>query len=364
MGLSWASLVLAPKSSRIPSSPTTKVSPIEKILRTTYLAYHLISFPDTPVEISISADGTRVDVRNASESYLLASRDPRYADSALVQNAAKASRLIVASSSKFGNFITSGAEKYTQTTKPANNPVTFSPAAQETARKVHAVTKMGAQFTTKSVEKLAGFTQNMVASLLEISDDEDEDEDDEKRDKTAGTMVRRGEQAQQKKPGKSALPMPGWVQEGVAALSTVMDGLAVGTKTVFSDTGDAATTAIGHKYGQEAGQMAASLGGGLRNVGLVYVDITGIPRKAVIRSLAKGVVVGRVKDATGEERDVVVGDVDGDTLDRNGDATGKMKLLTDVDDDEIPLPTPPRRKSYDLENVRRRVEYQAKDVDA
>jgi len=219
---------------------------------------------------------------------------------------------------------------------------------------------MGAQFTTKSVERLAGFTQNMVASLLEMSDDEDEDYE---RDKAAGTMIRRGDQAQ-KKPGKPALPMPGWVQEGVAALSTVMDGLAVGTKTVFSDTGDAATTAIGHKYGQEAGQMAASLGGGLRNVGLVYVDITGIPRKAVIRSLAKGVIVGRVKDATGEERDVVVGDVDGDILDKDGDAKGKMKLLTAVDEDDIPPPTPPRRKSYDLENVRRRVEYQAKDVDA
>ena len=313
------------------------------------------------MEISISADGARVDVRNISEDYLRASQDPRYADSALVQNAAKASRLIVASSSKFGNFITSGAEKYTQNTKPANKPVTFSPAAQETARQVHAVTKMGAQFTTKSVEKLAGFTQNMVANLLEMSDDEDED--DEVRDKSAGTMVRRGEQGQQKKPAKSALPMPAWVGEGVAALSTVMEGLATGTKTVLSDSGDAATTALSHKYGQEAGQMAASLGGGLRNVGLVYVDITGIPRKAVIRSLAKGVIVGRVKDATGEERDVVVGDVDGESLDRDGDAKGKMKLLADVDDDDIPPPTPPRRKSYDLENVRRRVEYQAKEVD-
>jgi len=223
------------------------------------------------------------------------------------------------------------------------------------------VTKMGAQFTTKTVDKLAGFTQNMVASLLELSDDDDDD-DDHLRDKTAGTMVRAGDQAQ-KKPAKSALPMPAWVGEGVAALSTVMEGLATGTKTVFSDTGDAATTALSHKYGQEAGQMAASLGGGLRNVGLVYVDITGIPRKAVIRSLAKGVIVGRVKDATGEERDVVVGDVDGDSLGKDGDAKGKMKLLEDVDGDELPPPTPPRRKSYDLENMRRRVEYQAKEVD-
>ena len=268
----------------------------------------------------------------------------------------------MASSSKFGNFITSGAEKYTQTTKPANKPVTFSPAAQETARQVHAMTKMGAQFTTRTVDQLAGFTQNMVASLLELSDDEDDE--DEQRDKTAGTLVRMGDQGQaQKKPAKSVLPMPAWVGEGVAALSTVMEGLATGTKTVFSDTGDAATTALSHRYGEEAGQMAASLGGGLRNVGLVYVDITGIPRKAVIRSLAKGVIVGRVKDAEGEERDVVVGDVDGDSLDRDGDAKGKMKLLEDVDDDETPPPTPPRRKSYDLETVRRRVEYQAKEVD-
>ncbi|TKA65609.1 hypothetical protein B0A55_09901, partial [Friedmanniomyces simplex] len=43
------------------------------------------------------------------------------------------------------------------------------------------------------------------------------------------------------------------------------------------------------------------------NVGLVYIDVTGVSRRAVIKSVAKGMVVGKVRGG-GE---VVVGGGDG-----------------------------------------------------
>lgn len=284
------------------------------------------SSKDTPVEIVISEDGKSVEVREASEDYLRESRDPRYANSALVQNAAKASRLIVTSSARFGNMLTSSAERYTQTTAPASKPLTFSPAAQETANQVHAFTKTGATFTAKTVEKIAGGVQNMVATLVEETKDAADD--------------------------KST--MPSWVFEGVAALSTVMDGVAEGVKTVFSESGNAATMAVSHKYGAEAGQMATALGGGLRNVGLVYVGVTGIPRKAIIRG-GRGALLGRVTDAHGNQADVLVGDSDSKMITdgktstdekaiMDGDMLENMKLIDLVDDDE-PERTPTRSRT-------------------
>lgn len=217
---------------------------------------------DSPVEIVISEDGTRVDVREASEDYLREARDPKYANSALVQNAAKASRLLVTSSARFGNFLTSSAENYTQTQKPSDKPLMISPAAQETANKVHAVTKTGATFTKQAVEKITTYTQNMVATLVEETDES----------------------------GNNKPIMPGWFHEGVAALSTVVDGITEGGKTLISESGNAATMAVSHKYGSDAGQLAATLGGGLRNVGLVYIDVTGVspPIKLISSSKLTG----------------------------------------------------------------------------
>jgi spartin len=45
----------------------------------------------------------------------------------------------------------------------------------------------------------------------------------------------------------------------------------------------------------------------VKNVGLVYIDVTGVSRRAIIKSVAKGMVVGKVKGG-GE---IVVGGGDG-----------------------------------------------------
>jgi spartin len=91
------------------------------------------------------------------------------------------------------------------------------------------------------------------------------------------------------------------------AFSTVADGIAYSGKNLLTSSGGAASTMVGHRYGDEAGSIAAELAGGVKNVGLVYIDVTGVSRRAVIKSVAKGMVVGKVKGG-GE---VVVGGGDG-----------------------------------------------------
>ena len=94
------------------------------------------------------------------------------------------------------------------------------------------------------------------------------------------------------------------------AFSTIADGIATSGKQLLVTGGAAASTVVGHKYGDQAGSIAADLAGGVKNVGLVYIDVAGVSRRAVIKSVAKGMVVGKVRGG-GE---VVVGGGDGGSM--------------------------------------------------
>lgn len=209
-----------------------------------------------------------------------------YSDSTLVQSAASASRFVVTSSSRIGSLLTNQAEKYSQNSAPTNKPINFSPAARERARKIHGYTSSGAQLSAKTVGSLASYTQNFAA-------------------KVAGHGDRKEKAANHK---------PGLFNKSLIAFTTVMDGIAESGTRLVTDAGTASTIAVNHKYGPQAGELAATVAGGVRNVGLVYVDVTGVSRKAIIKSVAKGMVVGKVKDKSGKEQDVIVGSGDGGAI--------------------------------------------------
>ena len=79
---------------------------------------------------------------------------------------------------------------------------------------------------------------------------------------------------------------------------------------LLSTSATATSSVVNHRYGPEAGQAASAFAGSFKNVGLVYIDATGVSRKAVMKSVAKGMVVGRMP--SGEQ--LVVGEGDGGQL--------------------------------------------------
>lgn len=235
-----------------------------------------------PVEVEISADGKHVDVRPISEEYLRMARHPAYKDSSLVQNAAAASRLIVTGSTYLSDAMTSGASQFTQKTKPNQKPVTFKPTTHDRVRKIHDFTYSAASLSAKTVGQATKYAQNFGAQLS---------------GKNKGKE--RGEGYK-----------PGFLNKSMIAFSTVADGLEYSGKKLLGASGAAASQVVGHKYGQDAGNLTAELAGGVKNVGLVYIDVTGVSRRAVLKSVAKGMVVGKVKGG-GE---VVVGGGDGGVI--------------------------------------------------
>lgn len=94
------------------------------------------------------------------------------------------------------------------------------------------------------------------------------------------------------------------------AFSTIADGIDQAGRNLLAGTSTAATTVVSHKYGTEAGEISKSIGGGVKNVGLVYIDAAGVSRKAIVKSVAKGMVVGKMRGGG----DLVVGGGDGGVM--------------------------------------------------
>jgi len=249
--------------------------------------------PD-PVEIVVSEGGKRIDVRPLDEDYLEMARHPAYKNSGLVQNAAAASRLIVTGSSYLSNMMVSSAENFINKTKPNEKPMVFQPATHDRVRKINTLTSGVAGYSAKTVGQLSKYAQNAAAGLA----------------------------GHKKSTHKSRNPdgtpnenyKPGLLNKSLIAFSTVADGISHSGRTILTSSGAAASAAVGHKYGQEAGSITGDLAGGVKNVGLVYIDVTGVSRRAIIKSVAKGMVVGKVKDKTGKEQTVMVGGGDGGTV--------------------------------------------------
>lgn len=250
-----------------------------------------------PVEIVVSPDGKRIDIRPLDEDYLDMARHPAYKDSGLVQNAAAASRLIVTGSSYLSNMMVSGAETFMNKTKPNEKPMVFKPATHERVRKINTFTTGVAGYSAKTVGQITKYAQNAAAGMA----------------------------GHKKTHAKSVNPdgtpnanyKPGLLNKSLIAFSTVADGISHSGKQLLTSSGAAASAAVGHKYGAEAGQITTNLAGGVKNVGLVYIDVTGVSRKAIIKSVAKGMVVGKVKDKKGNEQTVIVGGGDGGTVEPN-----------------------------------------------
>lgn len=218
-----------------------------------------------PVEIDLSSTNGVVTVRPIQPDYLRDAQDPAYANSRLVKTAATATQVLVTGATFVAKAVEAGAKTFTEKTKPVNTPMTFQPTTHNTVRQIHNYSSTGAKLASKTVGTVTHHAQNFGAKL-------------------AG----KGE-------GYERDRKPGLFNKGLMAFGTIADGIDYASKLILTTTSQAATTVVGHRYGPEAEEMARGLTGVVKNVGLVYVDASGVSRRAIVKSVAKGMVVGRVK---------------------------------------------------------------------
>ena len=242
-----------------------------------------------PVEIQLPAEGqgNQIMVNNASEEYLQLARHPSYQKSTIVQTSAKASRLLVTATNTLAGAMVNGSDSYQKRTQPNPQPMTFSPATHTRVRQIHSFTQGAAGLSAKTVGQLGRYAQNIGASIAG------------KGEKKRSGYDKDGNPDNSYKPGI--------LNKSMIAFSTIADGIDHAGRTLLASSSAAATNVVGHKYGPEARNVASNLTGGVKNVGLVYIDAVGVSRRAVIKSVAKGMVVGRMPNG----QQLVVGAGDG-----------------------------------------------------
>lgn len=242
-----------------------------------------------PVEITLPADGSHnIAVTPASQEYVEMVMHPAYKKSSLVSNAALASRLIVTTSDIVSKALQGGADTFTTKTKACNKPVTFKPSTHEHVRRINSFTTGASSLSSNTVGKIGHLAQNIGATLA-----------GKNKDGTRKGYDAAGNPSEKYKPGL--------LNKSLMAFSTIVDGIDQAGRNLLTSTSNAATTVVTHKWGAEAGELSKGMGGSFKNVGLVYIDVTGVSRKAIVKSVAKGMVVGHVKGG-GE---VIVGGGDG-----------------------------------------------------
>lgn len=269
--------------------------------------YKVVEKPDVkpgsknPVEIQLPSPGEehQISVSNVSEEYLRMARHPAYKDSTIVQTSARASRLIVTGSAFLANKLTSSADSFTQRTKPNPEPLNFSPATQERIRKVHNLSQSAVGLSARTVGGIGRVAQNFGATLARRKD-------------TPKGSSRQGYDSN----GNPVAIKTGVLNKSLIAFTTLMDGIEEGARTVLNSGSTAATSMIQHRYGPEAGNVASDITRGFRNVGLVYIDAAGVSRRAVLKSVARGMIVGRMHNG----QQVVVGNGDGGQVPPDGKA--------------------------------------------
>ncbi|KAI0848243.1 senescence-associated protein-domain-containing protein [Daldinia vernicosa] len=260
-----------------------------------------------PVEITLPEEGTnKLAVVPASPETLEMELHPAYKKSFIVSKAAYASRLIITTSDLVTNAMQSGSDSFVKNTKPTSKAVTFTPATHERVRRIGTFSGGVAELSSKTVGQVTRLAQNVGATV-------------------AGRGVREGKRGF----GPDGQPLesfkPGLLNKSLMAFTTVADGIDHATRNLLTSASSSATNIVAHKWGAEAGELSKHLGGSVKNVGLVYIDVTGVSRKAVIKAVGKGMVVGKVKGG-GE---IIVGDDTSSAMPAKRSNSSKAYLVSD-----------------------------------
>ncbi|KAG5977696.1 hypothetical protein E4U55_006606 [Claviceps digitariae] len=232
---------------------------------------------------------------------------PAYKKSTIVNMGMRASRLLVTTSDYVAQTLASQAENYTKNNQPTAKPVTFTPTTHAHIRKINQFSTKAAGLSASTVGSITKVAQNLGANLSK------------RKDGRARGFDKDGNVIDTYKPGM--------LNKSLMAFSTVVDGMEQAGRSLLTSTTSSVSQVVEHKWGPEAGEVSRNLGGGVKNVGLVYIDVTGVSRRAVLKSVAKGMVVGNVK---GGGKVIVGGGRDnneqgGSAADGSGNNAGKGK---------------------------------------
>lgn len=98
--------------------------------------------------------------------------------------------------------------------------------------------------------------------------------------------------------GKPPKGIRGVVNRALVAANSVVDSLEQGGSAVLASGSHSANAVIGHHYGPEAAKVSAQVGGSVKHVALVYIDVRGIQRRALLKTVGRSALKAKMTDGT------------------------------------------------------------------
>ncbi|KAH9813275.1 senescence-associated protein-domain-containing protein [Melampsora americana] len=236
----------------------------------------LLQSPETVI-VSLPSPGSQSS-QHASPTIKINSTSSSNGSS-LLEGADLISRGIVTGADILTRLINSSSSNYLSKATPAATPMTFSPTAKSNSQRILTVSKTANQVSSMAIRLVGGLASKVGDQI----------------GKSTGI---------QHVPGQAPpTGTRGYVHNGIRAVGSILESVESNGKKVLSTASSSAASVVRHKYGEEAGQLADNTTQSIQHVALVYIDATGMTRKALLRSAGKAAVRGRMKDG----REVIFG---------------------------------------------------------
>ncbi|KAI5295013.1 hypothetical protein KEM52_002611 [Ascosphaera acerosa] len=161
--------------------------------------------------------------------------------------------------------------------RPAAQPATFSPTTHRNVQRAHAVSGKVVHYQGKTMAVISKYAMQAGQRMVGLRGDVVPSTDGVARSAKTGEHVKQGKRF-----------------NTLAAIGQISESVDRSTARLLQAGVDAATGVVARRHGQEAGEMARTIGSTARNAVMVYVDAAGVSKRAVVKRAAKGTAKGMV----------------------------------------------------------------------
>ncbi|KAF8528187.1 senescence-associated protein-domain-containing protein [Hysterangium stoloniferum] len=212
---------------------------------------------------------------------------------ALMQTAGYISRGIVFATSVIASGMTSVSNYYISHSTPSPKAVEFSPRARANMKRIHKISGTAVDVTSKTTGAILQSVE-FVANKLAGPSSKPVQRPPPSLPPRDGISTTKSSEAPMPVPPPLPPRKPRLLNRILASTDLLLTTLEHSANTLIVTGTDAVSASLGHKYGTEMGQASQLTGQSVRNVGLVYVDLRGVGRRALLRKAGKAVVKARM----------------------------------------------------------------------
>ncbi len=197
---------------------------------------------------------------------------------------------------------------YIKNSTPREKPIVFSENTHATLRRIHGISGQAVTVTAKTT----GLIHNLVDKAATRVSGSSSRSQTPASSYASGSQspapplpLRAGEKRQLSPTSKTLTPPPIPPRAPTSNRKRILNRLLMSTDLLLTTVENSAQQLVGqaasnisaglsHKYGPDVGSAVMTAGGMVRNVGVVYIDVRGVGRRALIRRAGKKVIKGRM----------------------------------------------------------------------